>query len=126
MRTIGFTGALIGLTYCPKCKVVYHCKDECDCDSKKESWFDQKIDISSLIEDDSDNVQIVQIWKDPKIIEIARKTAPILFNINNRQENTSIGAIPKHDGKAKLSGGVKSTADESSPIADSTSVQEAS
>ncbi len=32
MKTTAFIGMKFGLTYCPKCKVVYYNKPECDCD----------------------------------------------------------------------------------------------
>jgi len=32
-KTISFAW-VGGLSYCPKCKVVYYQKDECDCDEK--------------------------------------------------------------------------------------------
>lgn len=32
MKTIKLSLALKGLCYCPKCKTVYYCKKDCDCD----------------------------------------------------------------------------------------------
>jgi site-specific DNA-methyltransferase (adenine-specific) len=57
-----------------------------------------------------------------KYCEIAKERidncSPNLKN-ENQQENKSIGAIPEHDGKAEMSGGVKTTTEVSNPIVDS-------
>ena len=33
-KTIFFIGFKFALCYCPKCKIVYFNKNECDCDNK--------------------------------------------------------------------------------------------
>jgi len=39
--TIGFIGDKSGLRYCPKCRIVYYEKDDCDCDN----WYTKSSDV---------------------------------------------------------------------------------
>ena len=35
MKTIEFVGLKFGISYCPKCRVLYYQKEHCDCDKKE-------------------------------------------------------------------------------------------